>query len=56
MVDQQISNRERREHRVFLALMKSVPGLEERLMNAESEDDIHNLAALVRGHRSLVLA
>lgn len=41
---------------MFLALMKSVPGLEDRLMNAESEDDLHNLAALVRGHCSIVLA
>lgn len=39
--------RERREHLVFLALLKSVPGLEEKLMSADSEDEIQSLAALV---------
>lgn len=39
--------RELREHSIFLALLKSVPGLEERLMNAESEDEINILAAYV---------
>lgn len=32
---------------MFLALLKTVPGLEERLMNADSEDEIVSLAALV---------
>ncbi len=39
--------RERREHTIFLSLLKSVPGLEEKLMNADSEDEIYNIAALV---------
>ena len=40
-------DRELREHSIFLALLKSVPGLEERLMNSESEDEIHTIAAYV---------
>jgi len=32
---------ERREHRVFLSLLQSVPGLEERLMNGSEEDFTH---------------
>lgn len=39
--------RERHEHKVFLALLKSIPGLEKRLMNAASEDEIHGIATLV---------
>lgn len=39
--------RERREHKVYLALLKSVPGLEERLMNANSEEEIQSIAAMV---------
>ncbi|KJA13711.1 hypothetical protein HYPSUDRAFT_208140 [Hypholoma sublateritium FD-334 SS-4] len=37
-----------KEHSIFLALLKSVPGLEERLMSAESEDEIHAFAALLQ--------
>lgn len=39
--------RERKENKVFLSLLKSVPGLEERIMTTESEDEIYNIAALV---------
>ena len=39
--------REHREHKVFCALLKSVPGLEERLMNADSEEEIQSIAAMV---------
>ncbi len=39
--------RERREHKVFLELLKCVPGLEERLMNAESEEEVHSIAMMV---------
>lgn len=39
--------RERREHKVFMALLKSVPGLEERLMSSNSEEEIHSIAAMV---------
>lgn len=39
--------REQKEHKVFLALLKSVPGLEERIMNANSEEDVQSIAAMV---------
>jgi hypothetical protein len=39
--------RERREHNVFRALLKSVPGLEERLMTG-SEEEMGIVAELVR--------
>ena len=42
-----LSSREQREHRVFCALLKSIPGLEERLMSASSEEDIQSIAAMV---------
>ena len=32
---------------IFLALLKSVPGLEERILNSESEDEVHTIATLV---------
>ncbi|KJA13336.1 hypothetical protein HYPSUDRAFT_151695 [Hypholoma sublateritium FD-334 SS-4] len=38
---------ERREHRVYLLLLKSVPGLEERIMSS-SEEEVHNIAALLQ--------
>ncbi len=44
--------RERRENMIFLSLLKSVPGLEDRLMNAESEDEVYNIAALVSPNRA----
>lgn len=52
--------REQREHRVFCALLKSIPGLEEKLMSVNSEEDIQSIAAMVslfiRGSaRSLIL-
>lgn len=40
-------NREQREYKVFCALLKSVPGLEERLMGADSEEDLQTMAAMV---------
>lgn len=40
-------NRERREHKVFLSLLKSVPGLEDRIMTTESEEEVQNIAMLV---------
>jgi hypothetical protein len=43
------SARERREHRIFQALLQMIPGLEERLMEGSNEDVIH-VAELVRGN------
>jgi len=37
--------RERREHKIFLALLKKVPGLEERLMNPSTTEEELQLAA-----------
>jgi hypothetical protein len=42
--------RERREHRIFQALLQMIPGLEERLMEGSNEDVIH-VAELVRSNR-----
>jgi hypothetical protein len=42
--------RERREHRIFQALLQMIPGLEERLMEGSNEDVIH-IAELVCGNR-----
>ncbi|KJA26299.1 hypothetical protein HYPSUDRAFT_132935 [Hypholoma sublateritium FD-334 SS-4] len=39
---------EQREHKVFCALLKSVPGLEERLMGASSEEDVQSIAAMLQ--------
>ncbi|KJA23573.1 hypothetical protein HYPSUDRAFT_137585 [Hypholoma sublateritium FD-334 SS-4] len=39
---------EQREHKVFCALLKSVPGLEEKLMGANSEEDIQSIAAMLQ--------
>ncbi|KJA16430.1 hypothetical protein HYPSUDRAFT_107673, partial [Hypholoma sublateritium FD-334 SS-4] len=39
---------EHREHRVFLSLLKSVPGLEERIMTSCSEEEVHGIAALLQ--------
>lgn len=39
--------RERREHKVFMLLLKSVAGLEERIMTSDSEEEVHDIAALV---------
>ena len=47
------SCRERREHKVFLELLRCVPGLEERLMNAESEEGVQSIAVMVRSSYSL---
>ena len=38
--------RERQEHRVYLCLMRIIPGLEERLMNGSDENVMH-IAELV---------
>ena len=38
--------RQRREHRVFTALLKAAPGLEERLMTG-TEEDIHFISTMV---------
>ncbi|KJA29576.1 hypothetical protein HYPSUDRAFT_119569, partial [Hypholoma sublateritium FD-334 SS-4] len=39
---------EQREHKVFIALLKSVPGLEERIMTSDSAEEVHNIAALLQ--------
>ncbi|KJA14950.1 hypothetical protein HYPSUDRAFT_142490 [Hypholoma sublateritium FD-334 SS-4] len=39
---------EQKEQKVFCALLKSVPGLEERLMGANSEEDIQSIAAMLQ--------
>jgi hypothetical protein len=44
--DLSLFNRQRREHRVYEALLQMVPGLEERLMNG-NEGDMGNIAELV---------
>jgi hypothetical protein len=43
----QSSHRERREHRVFMQLLRMVPGLDNRLMNGSEEEAVH-VADLVR--------
>lgn len=45
-----VLHREQREHKVFWALLKCVPGLEERLMNADSEEVVQSIAAMVSLH------
>lgn len=40
-------DREQREHRVFAALLRSVPGLEERLMSVDLPEELHIIATLV---------
>lgn len=32
---------------MFIKLLKSVPGLEEKLLNTESEEEIHSIAVMV---------
>jgi hypothetical protein len=49
--DQVLSYRDRREYAVFKALLKMVPGLEGRLVDASEEGVIH-IADLVRLSRS----
>lgn len=39
--------RERREHKVFLQLLQTVPGIESRLFEG-SDDDVSHIAELVR--------
>lgn len=34
----ELEYRERREHRVFQALLTTIPGLEERIMNSSPEE------------------
>ncbi|KJA13355.1 hypothetical protein HYPSUDRAFT_151676 [Hypholoma sublateritium FD-334 SS-4] len=46
--DEDLTAQERRERKVFFELLKSVPGLEERLMSAESEDEIHAISTLIQ--------
>lgn len=36
---------------MFVALLKSVPGLEERLITAGSEEELYSIATLVRSRR-----
>lgn len=44
--------RQRQEFRVFNELLKMVPGLEERLMDAQSDKDVAIIAELVRESNS----
>ncbi|KJA15039.1 hypothetical protein HYPSUDRAFT_109097, partial [Hypholoma sublateritium FD-334 SS-4] len=46
--DEAFTPQELREHSIFLALLKSVPGLEERLMSAESESEVHVIAVYLQ--------
>ncbi|KJA13589.1 hypothetical protein HYPSUDRAFT_151445 [Hypholoma sublateritium FD-334 SS-4] len=39
---------ERREHKVFILLLKSVPGLEDRIMASDSEEEVHHIATLIQ--------
>lgn len=45
--DMLFGTRERQEHKVFLSLLKSVPGLEEKLMCSDSEEEVHSMAVMV---------
>ncbi|KJA23429.1 hypothetical protein HYPSUDRAFT_137791 [Hypholoma sublateritium FD-334 SS-4] len=46
--DESFTEQERREHKVFLELLRCVPGLEERLMNTESEEEVHSIAVMLQ--------
>ncbi|KAF8200969.1 hypothetical protein BJ912DRAFT_843657 [Pholiota molesta] len=46
--DEAFTAQERREHKVFSSLLKIVPGLEERLMTAGSEQDVQFIATLLQ--------
>ncbi|KJA12894.1 hypothetical protein HYPSUDRAFT_107432, partial [Hypholoma sublateritium FD-334 SS-4] len=46
--EEMFTAQEHREHRVFLSLLKSVPGLEERIMTSSSEEEVHGIAALLQ--------
>ncbi|KJA14013.1 hypothetical protein HYPSUDRAFT_150876 [Hypholoma sublateritium FD-334 SS-4] len=46
--DEAFTAQERREHKVFLSLLKSVPGLEDRIMTTESEEEVQNIAMLLQ--------
>jgi hypothetical protein len=39
--------KQRREHRVFDALLQMVPGLEQRLVQSSDDDDVVRIAELV---------
>lgn len=52
-VDSSILPRERREHAIFKELLKTIPGLEERLVQG-SEDELAIVAELV-GTREFVV-
>ena len=39
--------REYRECKIFLSLLRSVPGLEEKIMNNKSKKEVHGIAILV---------
>ncbi|KJA21116.1 hypothetical protein HYPSUDRAFT_141196 [Hypholoma sublateritium FD-334 SS-4] len=46
--DESFTEQERREHKVFLELLRCVPGLEERLMSTESEEEVHSIAVMLQ--------
>ncbi|KJA21687.1 hypothetical protein HYPSUDRAFT_140274 [Hypholoma sublateritium FD-334 SS-4] len=46
--EESFTAQERREHKVFLELLRSVPGLEERLMSTESEEEVHSIAVMLQ--------
>ncbi|KJA26432.1 hypothetical protein HYPSUDRAFT_133249 [Hypholoma sublateritium FD-334 SS-4] len=46
--EEAFTTQERKEHKVFLSLLRCVPGLEERIMTAESEEEVYNIAALLQ--------
>ncbi|KAF9473562.1 hypothetical protein BDN70DRAFT_899679 [Pholiota conissans] len=45
--DAAFSEQEQREHKIFLALLLIVPGLEERFMTS-SEEEVHSIAAMLQ--------
>jgi hypothetical protein len=53
-VDSSILLRERREHAIFKELLKTIPGLEERLVQG-SEDELAIVAELVGTHEFVVV-
>ncbi|KJA25460.1 hypothetical protein HYPSUDRAFT_134698 [Hypholoma sublateritium FD-334 SS-4] len=46
--EESFTSQERREHRVFLELLRCIPGLEERLMSTESEEEVHAIAVMLQ--------
>ncbi|KJA13063.1 hypothetical protein HYPSUDRAFT_151997 [Hypholoma sublateritium FD-334 SS-4] len=46
--DEAFTPQERREHKVYLKLLKSVPGLEERLVNSDSAEEVYAISSMLQ--------